>query len=180
MTRLFKPKLRAFLRNESGAANTIEFVLWVPLFLILIVATIEMGALTMRHTQLERALDYTVRDIRLGTGEDLSHSAVKQSICDNASLLVDCESTLQLEMLPLDLRNWSNPPSNVDCSDTSQAVNPLRQFDSGTDNQLMYLRACYKYQPVAPTGVLAGSLYTDDQGYARIVSFSAFVQEPSS
>lgn len=180
MTRLFKPKLRDFLRNEDGSAHTIEFVLWVPLFLVMIIATIEMGALTMRHTQLERALDTTVREVRLGTGQDLSHAALKQTICDNATLLVNCESTLQLEMLPLDLRNWSNPPSDVDCSDTSQAVNPARQFDAGQDNQLMYLRACYKYNPVAPTGVLAGSLYTDDQGYARIVSFSAFVQEPSS
>lgn len=180
MTRLFKHNLRAFLRDEKGSANTIEFVLWVPLFLVLIVATIELGALTMRHTQLERALDSTVREVRLGTGQDLSHEALKASICDNANLLVDCESTLQLEMVPLDLRNWSSPPSDVDCTDTSRAVNPMRQFDAGTDNQLMYLRACYKYEPIAPMGVLAGSLYTDDQGFARIVSFSAFVQEPSS
>lgn len=180
MTRLFKRNLRSFVRNEDGSANTIEFVLWVPLFLIMIIATIELGALTMRHTQLERALDATVRDVRLGTGENLSHTALKQDICDMATLLTDCDSMLQLEMLPLDLRNWSNPPSNVDCSDTSQDVTPLRQFDAGTDNQLMYLRACYKYQPIAPTGVLAGSLYTDEQGYTHVVSFSAFVQEPSS
>lgn len=180
MTRLFKRNLRNFLRNEDGSANTIEFVLWVPLFMLLIIATIEMGAMTMRHTQLERALDYTVRDVRLGTGENLSHTELKQNICDNASLLSDCDSMLQLEMLALDLRNWSNPPGTVDCVDTSQDVNPMRQFDAGADNQLMYLRACYKYQPIAPTGVLAGSLYTDEQGFTHITSFSAFVQEPSS
>ena len=64
--------------------------------------------------------------------------------------------------------------------DTARDVNPLRQFESGQDNELMYLRACYKYRPIAPTGTLAGALFTDDEGYAKIVSFSAFVQEPST
>lgn len=180
MTRLFKPKFRAFLRDEDGSAHTIEFVLWVPLFLILVFATIEMGAMSMRHTQLERALDSTVRMVRLGGDEDLTHTVLKQNICDNAPLLADCESTLQLEMIPLDLRAWNSPPTSADCVDTSEVVNPLRQFDAGQDNDLMYLRACYKYVPIAPTGMLAGSLYADEQGFTRVVSFSAFVQEPSS
>ena len=179
MTRFLKPKLRAFLRDEQGSAHTIEFVLWVPLFIVLIIATIELGAMNMRHTQLERSMDYTVRDIRLGTGEGLTHDQIKDSICEGAPLLADCGSTLRLEMIPLDLRNWSDPTSGVDCVDTSDEVNPVRRFENGADNQLMYLRACYMYRPIAPMGVLAGSLYTDDQGYTRIVSFSAFVQEPS-
>lgn len=180
MTRFIKPNMRAFLRDEDGSGHTIEFVLWVPLFLILIIATIEMGAMTMRNTQLERSLDATVREVRLSTGENLSHDYLKDQICEGAPLLADCSSMLRLEMIPLDLRNWSNPTAGVDCVDTSGAVNPLRQFDAGVDNQLMYLRACYKYQPIAPLGLLAGSLYADEQGYTRITSFSAFVQEPSS
>lgn len=179
MTRFLTRRIRAFLREEKGSVHTIEFVLWVPLFLILIIATIEMGAMTMRHTQLERSLDSTVREVRLGTGENLTHSILKDSICEGAPLLTSCQDTLQLEMISLDLRNWSNPPTDADCVDTAQTVNPLRQFDSGTDNELMYLRACYKYRPIAPTGALAGSLYADDEGFTKIVSFSAFVQEPS-
>ncbi len=179
MTRYIQKRLRGFLREEQGSVHTIEFVLWVPLFLILIIATIEMGAMTMRHTQLERSLDDTVRSVRLGTGEEITHAAIKNSICEGAPLLADCQSTLQLEMIPLDLRNWSEPPQSADCVDTAQAVNPYRQFEAGQDNQLMYLRACYKYQPIAPTGALAG-VFAGTDGYTKIVSFSAFVQEPSS
>jgi len=179
MTRFLKPNLRAFLREEKGSAHTIEFVLWVPLFLVLIIATIEMGAMTMRHTQLERSLDSAVREVRLGTSTDITHSDMKAAICEGAPLLADCNATLQLEMIPLDLRSWTNPPNSIDCVDTTRDVNPLRQFDPGADNQLMYLRACYKYTPIAPLGQLAGSLYADDEGYTRVVSFSAFVQEPS-
>lgn len=179
MTRLFKNRLRRFLRDDDGSVYTIEYVLWIPLFIVLIIATIEMGAMTMRHTQLERALDNTVRMVRLGTGENLSHDTLKSNICDNASLLADCETALKLEMIPLDLRNWSEPPATADCVDTAETVNPLRQFDAGTDNELMYLRACYKYRPIAPTGALA-SVFTGSDGYTTIVSFSAFVQEPSS
>ncbi|MCL3881174.1 TadE family protein [Marivita sp. GX14005] len=180
MTRFINKPMRKFLRDENGAANTIEFVLWVPLFLILIIATIELGAMTLRHTQLERALDYTVRTVRLGTGEEMTHAALKTQICENTTLLKHCEDTLQLEMIPLDLRNWSEPPVSVDCVDTAKEVNPLRQFDAGTDNELMYLRACYKYEPIAPTGLLAKTVFADEDGYTKLVSFSAFVQEPSS
>lgn len=172
-------RLKGFLRDEKGSVHTIEFVLWVPLFLILIIATIEMGAMTMRHTQLEQSLDKTVRVVRLGTGQNLTHAALKTRICEGAPLLAECEATLKLEMIPLNLRDWSEPPANADCVDTSRTVNPLRQFDAGTDNELMYLRACYKYRPIAPTGTLAGAL-TGSDGYTTIVSFSAFVQEPSS
>ncbi len=180
MTRVFKNRLRRFLQEDSGATYTIEFVLWVPLFLILIIATIEMGAMSMRHTQLERSLDSTVRMVRLGTGDNFSHDTLKTNICSGAPLLAACEATLQLEMVPLDLRNWSNPPNSADCVDTAAPVNPLRMFQNGQNNELMYLRACYKYRPIAPTGALAGTLYTDDEGYTQIVSFAAFVQEPSS
>ncbi|HKK97764.1 MAG TPA: TadE/TadG family type IV pilus assembly protein [Marivita sp.] len=180
MTRFIKPKLRRFLRDEEGSANTIEFALWLPVFLMIILATVEVGAMTMRHTQLERALDDTVRDIRLGTGDDITHAAIKTSICERAPLLADCEANLQLEMLSLDLRSWSNPPSSVDCVDTSRDVNPAREFTAGQDNELMYLRACYKYEPIAMMAGMPVNEYLDEQGYRAVVSFSAFVQEPSS
>jgi hypothetical protein len=42
----------------------------------------------------------------------------------------------------------------------------------------MMLRACYKYRPITPAGAIAAAMPKDSEGYAAIVSFSAFVQEP--
>lgn len=178
MTRFFLTPLRRFCKDESGATMIVPFALWAPLFIAVIIAGMEMGALSIRHTQLERGLDATVRDVRLGTGQNLTHEQIKTMICENAPVLTDCESMLRLEMIPLSLRNWQDPPVLADCVDNAEEVRPLRQFEPGDPNELMFLRACYKYKPIVPTGRLASAMPKDANGYAALVSFSAFVQEP--
>ena len=175
----FTPKnIRRFLRDESGSVVTIPFVIWLPVFLGLIVAGMEIGALSVRHTQLERGLDLAVREVRLGTGENMDHDTLKTMICENTTLLTDGESMLRLEMIPLSLRDWSEPSRDADCYDSAEPVRPARQFDPGQPNELMLLRACYKYKPITPAGSVAAAMPKDADGYAAIVSFSAFVQEP--
>jgi hypothetical protein len=178
MTRPEFKNLRSFLRDDSGSVVTLPFAIWLPVFLIIIIAGMEIGALSLRHTQLERGLDLTVREVRLGTGEQLDHDTLKGMICDNTTLLADCEDMLRLEMIPLSLRSWSEPPRDADCYDSAQPVRPLRQFDSGQPNELMMLRACFKYRPITPAGVIGAAMPKDADGYAAIVSTSAFVQEP--
>lgn len=178
MMRFELKKLRSFLRDDSGSVVLLPFAIWLPLFLAVIIAGLEIGALSLRHTQLERGLDATVREVRLGTGENLDHDTLKQMICDNTTVLASCTDMLRLEMIPLSLRDWSEPTQGADCVDTAEPVRPLRQFEAGDPNELMMLRACYKYKPIAPTGALAARMPKDAEGYAALVSFSAFVQEP--
>lgn len=175
----FTPKnIRRFLRDESGSVVTIPFVIWLPVFLGVIVAGMEIGALSVRHTQLERGLDLAVREVRLGTGENMDHDTIKTMICENTTLLSDCDQMLRLEMIPLSLRDWTEPAREADCYDSAEPVRPARQFDPGQPNELMLLRACYKYKPITPAGSVAAAMPKDAEGYAAIVSFSAFVQEP--
>lgn len=171
-------KFRSFLRDESGATMLVPFALWVPVFITVIIAGLEMGGLSIRHTQLERSLDTTVREVRLGTGENLDHDTLKAMICANAPILTDCEQMLRLEMIPLSLWDWTDPPMLADCVDVSEPVRPLRQFSQGDPNELMLLRACYKFRPIIPTGALASAMSKDADGYSALVSYSAFVQEP--
>ncbi|WP_439121853.1 TadE/TadG family type IV pilus assembly protein [Marivita sp.] len=178
MMRINSPKFRSFLRDESGSVVTLPFVIWLPVFLAVIIAGLEIGALSLRHTQLERGLDLAVRDVRLGTGENLDHDTLKGMICDQTSALSDCNEMLRLEMIPLSLRDWEEPPRAADCYDSAEPVRPLRQFDPGQPNELMLLRACYKYKPITPAGVIAAAMPKDEDGNVAIVSFSAFVQEP--
>lgn len=175
----FTPKnIRRFLRDESGSVVTIPFVIWLPVFLGVIVAGMEIGALSIRHTQLERGLDIAVREVRLGTGENIDHETLKTLICDNTTLLTDCQDMLRLEMIPMSMREWDEPARDADCYDSAEPVRPLRQFDPGQPNELMLLRACYKYKPITPVGSVGAAMPKDAEGYAAIVYFSAFVQEP--
>lgn len=178
ITRL-KKTLRRFRREENGAAMMIEFIIFVPLIFSAFLMAVEMGVYSMRQMFLDRGLDVTVRFVRLNTNTPLTHNQLKDMICENAGFLEDCDSTLRLEMEPLDPRAFATFPQNADCIDVSQPVTPVRGFDLGREHQLMILRACVKFEPVYPTTGLGFALDTDGSGRARMISSAAFVQEPN-
>ncbi|WP_371039206.1 MULTISPECIES: TadE/TadG family type IV pilus assembly protein [unclassified Rhodosalinus] len=157
---------------------TIEFAIWMPLFMMILYATIELGIITMRHAMLERGLDMAVRDLRLSTGAPPQYSDLRQSICDNAAIIPDCTNALKLEMVPNDMRAWQSLPDKPDCVDRSEEVNPLREWTPGKSNELMLLRACLKFAPLTPASWLGQNMASDASGDVALVVSSAFVQEP--
>jgi hypothetical protein len=169
--------LRRFCASEDGNAVA-AFALWLPLFVGIIVSSVELGTITIRHTQLERALDQSVRDLKIGVTAP-THDALKARICARTTVLPGCMETLHLEMIPMDMHNIQEPQATADCVDVSQPATPQRSFSNGASGQLMFLRACYKFRPLTPAATLNASLPKDDQGYTAIVSTSAFVFEPS-
>lgn len=178
MTRNLMKRVAAFCDDESGANSVIPFALWTPIFVGILLMSIELGFVTLRHTALERALDETVREVRIGVYTPPQHAELKDTICEKAAMLADCQENLRLEMMVRDLRAWNTIPSKADCVDVSQEVNPVREFTNGNSNQLMILRACYKFTPISPATGFASFLTLDDAGNTALVATSAFVQEP--
>ena len=43
---------------------------------------------------------------------------------------------------------------------------------------LALIRACLKYNPILPAAPLATKFNMDEDGYAKLIVLSAFVQEP--
>lgn len=177
MIRVLARGLRRFRRDEDGN-STIEFALTFPAFLFLLLSAIELGMVTLHHAMLERAMDMTVRNIRLGTAAAPQHDQIKGMICDRAGFIADCEANLRLEMIQVDPRDWSTLPGDPDCTDQSAAVAPVRSFVNGSDNELMILRACAKISPVFPTVGLGENMEKDGAGQYSLISLAAFVQEP--
>lgn len=173
----FCKRLGRFARDEAGVM-TVPFALWSSVFIGITLSTIEVGAISVRHYGLERALDESVRDVRLNTGAELSHTELKTAICDRATLLPNCERALKLEMVALSFRDWTAPQATADCVDRTDSTIDPRAFETGLENQLMMLRACYKFTPISPIGFLSSALETASDGASAIVSTSAFVQEP--
>lgn len=169
--------LRRFRRSEQGSA-TIEFAITFPAMMFVLLSGIELAFVTLQHSMLERAVDITVRDIRLGTGSAPQHDEIKDMICETSGFIKNCGSSLRLEMIQLDPFNWVDIPASVDCTDKSEDVSPVRAFVNGLDNELMFLRACVKIDPVFPTTGLGKSMSKDGAGQYALVSMSAFVQEP--
>jgi len=176
--RQIKTLLRRLRRDETGTA-TVEFVIVFPFFLGVLLSSFELSLITMRETMLERALDLTVREIRLETGSAPQHDEIKTRVCNRAPVIPDCEANLRLEMIQIDPRNWSSPEEQFDCTDQSEDVQPVRNFVNGMDNELMLLRACAKFEPIFPGAGIGKQLSKDGAGMAALIAASAFVQEPS-
>lgn len=177
-TRFPLPALLRRFRTGDEGSMVVPFALWMPVFTVLIVSSIELGTLTVRHTVLERSLDMAVRDVRLGTAPN-THDGLKAAICDRATVLPNCMTTLHLEMIPLNMTAWTDPPASADCVDTSQDFTPQRNFVHGGGGAMMLLRACYKFRPITPIASFNAHVAKDGDGYTGIVSTAAFVTEPS-
>lgn len=169
--------IRRFRGEEDGNA-TVEFAILFPFFVFMFCAAVELGMITFRHSMLERGLDLAVRDVRLTTGANFQHDDIKEMTCSYSGFLPKCESNLRLEMIPMNMRNWTQPDGTANCIDHSLSANPIRQWQNGQQNQMMLLRACLVFEPVFPLTGLGRHLSTDDAGNAAMVATSAFVQEP--
>lgn len=164
-------------REEDGSAS-VEFVLIFPVYLSLIIMSIELGFVTMRHTLIERGMDIAVRDLRLGTGTAPQHAEIKDLICEHAMMVADCKTKLRLEMVPASMFAFQSLDTTPDCTDKADEAKPVRDFTPGVANQVMLLRACYKFEPFFPDEFLGTALTKDASGEASIVTMTAFVQEP--
>lgn len=177
MTGLAKKMFGRFLKDDGGNAS-VEFVLVFPVYLALLLMSIEMGLITLRHTLLQRGLDIAVREIRLGTGTAPQHDEIKELICDNALMIRDCDNTLRLEMRAANIRDFSTLGAPIDCTDAAEPSKPVKQFTPGQQNELMLLRACLRFDPLFPDAALGSALAKDANGQSSIYSMTAFVQEP--
>lgn len=173
MTRI----LNRFLRCESGTA-TMELVIILPLIFALFAAAMESGLLMTRSALLDRALDLTVRELRLGHVTNPSHDDLKQMICDRFLLVQHCNENLMLELQKVNMTTWVMPVEPTACVDRNAAVQPVVELDLGQHNDLMLVRACLMADLIFPTSEFGARLEQDAQGGFAIVAVSAFVNEP--
>ncbi len=174
--------MRQFQRDERGVV-TVEFVIIFPIFMVMFLMTYESGVISLRHFALERGVDLAVRDVRIGRMAVPTRDLLRTQICDYARLLPDCENQLQVEMVRRSLRSWTDVPTQVQCIDRGAAVQPVVQFTNGGNNELIFLRACIRLDPVMPTTGLGRTIVEANAGSAAsgsyaLVSTSGFVVEP--
>lgn len=176
MTRLL-PFAQRLRRSEDGS-STIEFMVVLPVLLSFFFSTFELGMMLTRQVMLDRALDLTVRQVRIGAVEEVTHDNLKAMICSAGAMIPDCEAAIKLEMRPVDPRAWSQLPEEADCVDREDPAIPAREFTPGVSNELMVLRACAVLEPYFPGSGLGFALVGEDGGAFGLLSTSAFVIEP--
>ncbi|SDE36704.1 hypothetical protein PUH89_16435 [Rhodobacter capsulatus] len=172
------PWLGHLLRSEEGAAS-IPAVFWMPFFVMMMVASVEMCILGIRQTLLDRGVDLTTRILRLGVAAMPSHDQLKRSICGNIAFLPDCMQDLTVEVFQVDRTTWSSDLNGrgVLCADSITETNkPVIQ--PGVSGQLMILRACLRVSPMETLNPLSQALTHDIGGDYALITTTAFVNEP--
>ncbi|HQU67922.1 MAG TPA: pilus assembly protein [Albidovulum sp.] len=176
MSRL-KLRFARAAREEDGAA-TIPFLLFLPFFMMLVISSLEMGVLMLRHVMLERSLDLSVRDLRLGTFTG-TYTDFKRLICNRAGIIPNCMTTVVIELRPVSTVTWAPLSSGAICVDRANPLVPLgNPFEKGAGDELMLVRACAKFDPIVPTTGMGFQLPKDNTGAYALISTTAFVNEP--
>ncbi|WP_224000874.1 TadE/TadG family type IV pilus assembly protein [Aureimonas sp. SA4125] len=169
--------LKSLLKDRK-AATAVEFAFVAPLFFALVFSTIEAGWTMTQGMMLDRALDQTIRLVRLGSADaPKTQDAIRSAICSRTPVILDCRNVLSVEMVQINTPA-DFPTDAARCVDRSGAVNPTLRFSNGERASIMYVRACAVVDPVTPLMGLALALPKDSTGGYRLVSTSAFMNEP--
>ena len=169
--------LARLARDEDGTA-TIPFIIFLPFFMLLVMSSLEMGTLMLRHVMLERALDISVRDLRLGNWKNPTHEEFKRTVCNRAGVLPDCMNVLLVELRPVSTQTWQPLSSGPICVDRAEPIKPVTTFTAGVGDEMMLIRACAKFDQIFPTSGLGFQLPRDNTGAYALIAASAFVNEP--
>lgn len=164
-------RVRVFFRSDE-AAVTAEFVIGFSVLFTMFLLMLELFFLMVRVTSLQNALDITVRDVRLGLVVNPTVTSLEADICDQMLLPEDCKTSLTLEFTKIDLTTFAMPDQTEPCSRRSADVMAGRvseTYATGTENELMAVRACMVVDTLTP---LMSDMF-------RIYARAAFVNEPA-
>lgn len=187
MRTLLQKRLRRFRRSEDGSSSTIEFLFWFPFFIYVAYSGIDLGLMSFSHANLERALDETIREVRLNRlppdEDEWTHDLLKDMVCERVRHVSTCSDELALEMKSIDPRvgNQLNPspycvdtPAEIRDPDGPEGID----FDRGTSNELMIIRACLQVSPVWGFTMIGGPASRDPDGKWSLFATTVFVHEP--
>lgn len=176
--------IRSFLKDDSGEA-TIEFLFIFPILFLIFTASFESSMFMARYVMFERAVDLTVRQLRLGTLLDPSHQVLKRTICQSGMMIEsvsDCVNSMKIWMQPIDTGTFAMVAPPRSCVDKAQPINtndpPANEFSYGAENQIMLLRICMKADPMFPTTAVSVKMPVEPDGSYVMLVTSTFVNEP--
>lgn len=171
-------RLAAGFLGERGAA-TIEFVIIFPVLFAVFASTLELGLYLTRQVMLDRAVDMTVRAIRLTSDRNvITHDSVKKMICDNIGIVRNCTDAVRVRLDVIDTTTWQFPTTPVTCVDRREKIQPVITLTPGQPGDIMLMSVCMVVDPIFPGATLGLRLEQDASGGVAIFSRTAFVNEP--
>ncbi len=165
-------------RREDGTA-AMEFVLVIPVVMMIFMASFESGLLMIRAVMLERAVDMTMGELRLGHYPAVTNQLLKREICARTVVFANCTQNMKIEMDRVSTTTWNFPATPNHCINRRAEAEPVVTYTTPTDKDLMFVRVCVVLQAMFPSSGLALSLPIDADGGYGLITRTAFVVEPS-
>lgn len=176
--------LHRFLKDETGEA-TIEFLFIFPILFTLFTASFESSMFMSKYVMFDRAVDLTVRQLRLGTLNNPTHQLLKKTICKSGMMIEsvsECMASMKIWMQPINTGNFDMLAPPKSCVDKAQPINtddpPANEFAYGTDNDIMLMRICLKGDPMFPTTAISVKMPVEADGSYVMLVTTTFVNEP--
>ncbi|MAM61036.1 MAG: pilus assembly protein TadE [Maritimibacter sp.] len=145
----------------------------------LFLSSFEMSVLLLRSVMLDKSLDTTVRELRLGLISPPTPDELKTRLCDRAPILANCSTSMLIELTPISTDTWVIPSGQIACLDKSANIQPATNVAFGIANDVMLVRACAKVDPFfAPSPWILDLVPVDGAGQYAVVAASSFVNEP--
>jgi Flp pilus assembly protein TadG len=181
MTRI-RTKLAALWKDERGSA-AVEFVTLFPLVFAMFFVSFESGYMVLRSAMLERSLDMTVRDLRLGNMKNPTVEYLQQRLCSRTDMFEDCERSLTIELTRVNASFNNLPDATAVCQRRSveiQAGMQSNTVSTGQENELMVVRACLVVDSLFAYSFMGVDIaMADENGTYALLATSAFVNEPN-
>ena len=172
--------IKRFWRDE-GASATMEMVIVFPLMMMLFIAAFETALILTRQVMLERTLDMSVRVLRLAQGVVTNADEVRETMCNNTSVLPNCEDLLEIDLQLVDTATYQMPSSNEICAGRGDGIiiRPANAFNQGGNNELVLIRVCFIVDRILPFSGFGLNLARDESGGLHMMASNIFVNEPS-
>jgi Flp pilus assembly protein TadG len=166
------------MRGEDGTA-AMEFVLVIPLIMMIFMASFESGLLMTRSILLEQSVDMTMRELRLGHYPTVTNQKLKSEICSRTIIFPNCMDNIKIELTRVSTTTWDMPATPTHCINRRETAEPVVAMNAGQQNDLMIVRVCVALDAMFPTTGIALELPLDSDGAYGLVARTAFVTEPS-
>jgi Flp pilus assembly protein TadG len=131
-------RLQQGARCRSGA-TLVEFSLLAFPFLLLLMATFEVGFLYWANQELENATGDAARMVRTGQVQagNLNQAQLKTALCSRTALLVGCQSRVRLDVRSGPSFAAITPPEPLDGSGEMKADGDFSFAPGGADDVVL-------------------------------------------
>jgi hypothetical protein len=128
---------------------------------------------------LERAIDMSVRDLRIDAQARIEPADLREAICDRMRIAPNCIDDLVVSLVEISQTDWQLPRASQACRNrTAPILAPLPfAVGSARAGKLVLLRACLPIDPILPGSAFGARVVVED-GTARLLAMSLFTVEP--